>query len=77
MKAVVVNGIEPVKAEEFNTNNAWGFGGGIGRVLTYPNGCRVREGCAYYRHLPSHSFIRYFLANGKEVSKKLFERAFK
>jgi len=60
-----------VSKEPFNTNNAWGFGGGIGTVTTYSNGYRMRKGTAMFRHLPNESFCRYF--NGvNEIGPKEF-----
>jgi hypothetical protein len=47
--------------EKFNSNNAWGFGGGIGTDVKYDNGLRNRFGTAYYRHTPSVSFNRWFV----------------
>lgn len=42
---------------EFNTNNAWGFGGGYGKVYTFPKDIVIRKGTACYRHAPSHPFF--------------------
>jgi len=67
--------VEPVEVIPFNTNNDWGFGGGIGKVYVYPNGYTMRKGRAYYRHLPSHSFTYYFNNEHKEITKKEFEVA--
>ena len=72
---MTVKGVEPVDVIPFNTNNAWGFGGGIGKVFVYSNGYTIRKGRAYFRHLPPRSFVRYFDADHKEISKKEFERA--
>lgn len=59
--------------KKFNTNNAWGFGGGIGTHTTYENGYSCRKGRAYYRHLKSESFVKYYDADGKRISKRQFE----
>lgn len=53
------------KVEKFNTCNAWGFGGGIGKQYTKGR-LRLREGTAYFRHLSSEHFCRLYL-DGKEV----------
>lgn len=36
---------------DFNTCNAWGFGGGVGQAYTKP-GVVIKVFTAYYRHLP-------------------------
>ncbi len=46
--------------EEFNTNNAWGFGGGIGTKYTLPNGTYVKIGTGYFRHLPPVKYITIY-----------------
>jgi hypothetical protein len=58
--------------ENVNTNNAWGFGGWIGKrfVLgTYV----VEDGKLCYRHANPSKVSRYKV-DGKEVSEKEFER---
>lgn len=45
-----------VSTVDFNTNNSWGFGGGIGKQTEFSNGLILREGTAYYRHLPKEKF---------------------
>lgn len=55
----------------FNTNNGWGFGGGVGTSYI-KDGVEIRIGKAYYRHLPSHKFITLSL-DGKtrvDISEK-------
>lgn len=51
--------MKEVKREKFNTNNAWGFGGGIGEEITYDNGLINRKGTAYYRHMSPSKFDRW------------------
>lgn len=53
--------MKAIKKERFNTNNAWGFGGGIGTETTFDNGIVNRKGKAYYRHSPSVSFDQWFI----------------
>jgi hypothetical protein len=48
-----------VSTEKYNTNNAWGFGGGIGVKTTFDNGVIHKKGKAYYRHLPEESYQRW------------------
>ena len=47
---------EVISVTEFNTNNAWGFGGGVGKEYAYKSGAKVRTGRAYYRHTGSTPF---------------------
>jgi hypothetical protein len=56
-----------VSRSDFNTNNAWGFGGGFGVEYVFPNGSRLRIGTACYRHAPSHSFVAAYDASGRRV----------
>lgn len=44
-------------ASDFNTTNGWGFEGGVGKSYRHPDGREIREGTAYYRHLPSRKFL--------------------
>jgi len=53
MKLLAQLGFTPT---EFNTNNAWGFGGGVGTSWTRGN-IEIRIGKAYYRHAPPNPFI--------------------
>lgn len=48
-----------VKIEKFNTNNGWGFGGGIGTKTIYDNGLIHVKGKAYYRHLGTSKYQKY------------------
>ena len=47
-----------VKQEKFNTNNSWGFGGGVYTRTTYSNGLVIDKGKLCYRHLPPSPFTR-------------------
>lgn len=42
--------------EEFNTNNAWGFGGGTGKRFTVGD-CVVSQGVASTRHAGTFPFV--------------------
>lgn len=75
-KDMKIKGVAPVEVQEFNTNNGWGFGGGIGKKYLYPNGYSIRKGRAYYRHLPSHAYTTYCEPSGRHISKEKFEEAF-
>ena len=48
-----------ISKEDFNTNNAWGFGGGIGVQTNYKSGAYSKKGKACYRHMPSTTFETY------------------
>ena len=64
-----------IKQEKFNTNNGWGFGGAIGTITTYSDGCSKREGRVYFRHLPSQKFVKYFSADHGEITKTTFDNS--
>jgi hypothetical protein len=49
---------------KFNTNNAWGFGGGIGVRTDYKSGAYSKKGKAYYRHMPPTKFETYMESEG-------------
>ena len=74
----IVKSLQPISSVEFNTNNAWGFGGGIGYESIYSNGSVSRYGTAYFRHLPSEKFERFWTDKTKkhEISKEEFIKAF-
>ena len=62
-----------IKTKNFNTNNAWGFGGAIGTETTYDNGTICRKGIACYRHAGTSRFERWYkIENGErtEITKK-------
>ena len=44
-----------IKTEDINTNNAWGFGGKSGTLITYDNGVEVFNGRNHHRHTPTSS----------------------
>lgn len=67
MKPFIIAGIEPVKVEPYNSNNAWGFGGMVGERMTYPNGAIIVAGKACYRHMPSHAWVNVYNSEGKKV----------
>ena len=71
LDAVKVHG-EFVSHEHYNTNYAWGFGGGIGVATIFKDGFRMRDGTAYFRHLPPEKYTNYYNADGKQISKKEF-----
>lgn len=64
-----------IEVTDFNTNNAWGFGGGIGKLVKIGD-FTCRYGKAYFRHLKPEAFCRFFYdGDGRhvEVSQKVFE----
>ena len=50
-----------IKKEKFNTNNAWGFGGGYGTETTYTNGLVQRKGKACFRHTGTVPFDNWYI----------------
>lgn len=62
-----------VSETKFDTNNAWGFGGGIGTETVYDNGLVNRKGKAYFRHTPSQSYDNWYVQTDEdwhELNKK-------
>lgn len=55
------NGAKPTA---YNTNNAWGFGGGIGIKYDLPSGVSVKIGKACYRHQDPTKYITIKGADG-------------
>lgn len=53
----------------FNTNNDWGFGGGIGTSYR-KNNVEVRIGRAYYRHLASVQYTTVSIDGMRVYDKK-------
>jgi hypothetical protein len=58
----------------FNTNNGWGFGGGIGKEYKV-NGFIVRVGVACYRHLESQPYINVINARGERKAVDLTSKS--
>lgn len=56
-------------AKDFNTNNSWGFCGGIGIDYTFNDKLSAKIGRAFYRHLPSQNYITITL-DGKRIFDK-------
>jgi hypothetical protein len=71
VKNLIIACIEPVKAEDFNTNNAWGFGGGYGTEYTYPSGASIRLGTACYRHSCCSKYVALYNKEGHRVHEWL------
>jgi len=55
--------------EHYNTNNAWGFGGAVGKIYHYTPDIKLCLLKACYRHGPGHRFIR-IVHNGKKIFEK-------
>lgn len=60
---------DPVACEDVNTNNAWGFGGMLGKVYTYACGVKRRIGTAYFRHLKPEKVDRFTTEAGRSLTK--------
>lgn len=66
---------EIAKKEKYNTNNAWGFGGGYGIKYTLKiQGIEFeyKKGVLCYRHPPNQKYEK-FSVNKTEVTKEQFE----
>ncbi len=58
---------EKAVASEYNTNNAWGFGGAVGTLWELTIGgvnYSLLEGIACYRYLPSEKLVRLAVSTG-------------
>lgn len=55
------------KIESYNTNNAWGFGGGSGLQYTFNNMLYAKIGSASYRHSPSTKYITLYKLNPEKT----------
>ena len=75
LKIFGINIGKHITVTEINTNNAWGFGGMIGKETKYPNGYKSRIGKAYFRHLPSEKVEKYFDKKGNQITKEQFKKA--
>ena len=51
---------QPYTVTDFNTNNGWGFGGGVGKSFKFNEHLELRIGKAYYRHLKPEAFIALY-----------------
>lgn len=61
-------------SEDYNSTNGWGFGGWVGKILHFPNGCKMYTGKWYYRHTSPSKVESYWNADGNEVTKAEFEK---
>jgi hypothetical protein len=52
--------------KNYNTNNAWGFGGGEGKSYLFRNGSEIRIGKACYRHSPSSNYVAVYDKDGRK-----------
>jgi hypothetical protein len=57
--------------EQYNSNNAWGFGGAIGKIYHMPKQRQICVMKAYYRHAPSTGFLRVIDTNGEYIFEDL------
>lgn len=54
-----------MKTKQYNTCNAWGFGGSVGTEVEFPGGWVLRVGTACYRHLPCHRLAYAIRPDGR------------
>lgn len=59
--------LKPVKIEEYNSNNAWGFGGARGTMFTYESGARLLLAYACTRHHGEFPFCAVYTKDNKGV----------
>ncbi len=75
-----LGGTVDLKGEEFNTNNAWGFGGAIGKshkVSVKGQVVYFRKGRACFRHLPCEPFTNVRDKGGMRHEPKDFLQSLK
>ena len=62
---------------EYNTNNAWGFGGSDGHEWTLPDGRRIRVGTARFRHIAGEKIANVVTLNeqGAVIHREQGEQA--
>jgi hypothetical protein len=68
-----------IKTEQFNTNNAWGFGGASGTSTKYDNGITVIAGRNSHRHTGTSSAncVYVDVEEGKDAFSVKLRRATK
>lgn len=59
-----------VSTEKYNTNNAWGFGGGRGIQYNFSDGSYIKIGIADFRHLPSVHYSNLYFNDGRNTEDK-------
>lgn len=57
-------------ASDFNSCNAWGFGGGVGTCYR-KGGCEVRVFNAYYRHAPMEKVVTLTFVERAPVTRAI------
>lgn len=58
----------------YDSTNAWGFGGSIGKSIKTDNGCHVLVATTYHRHTKGVNFIRVDApANGNYSGRALID----
>lgn len=62
----------PIEVTEFNTNNAWGFGGSFGKKFQYKKHLKLVKGTACYRHAGTSDWTEYYYKD-QLIEKKEFE----
>ena len=50
-----------VSVEEIDENNAWGFGGRVGKMYKFGNKSKIFVGRNCYRHAPSQPITTYYI----------------
>ena len=61
--------------EDFNTNNAWGFGGAYGQKYEI-DGAIIKIAKACFRHAKPYSFVSVETANGKRIENPQTKKGF-
>jgi hypothetical protein len=64
-----------INKRDYNSNNAWGFGGRRGKVYEFEGNKSMFIGSFDYRHAPSER-VNLFFIDGKGVTKEEFIKTF-
>ena len=52
-----------VAKEDYDSTNAWGFGGLAGTFYIFENDVKILDAKAYYRHAQPHPYIKVFVGD--------------
>jgi hypothetical protein len=58
------------RSEKYNTNNAWGFGGGSGTVYYLKGGGFLKVGVASRRHMGTNRYYTYTEGRNRIIDTK-------
>jgi hypothetical protein len=59
-----------ISIEKYNTNNAWGFGGGRGIKYNFSDGSYIKIGMADFRHTRSIHYNNLYFNDARNTENK-------